>query len=120
MAKFDLKINWLNNIIKASMLDSVLFLQGKILEITPRDPKRPPKDPSQPITGNLKRSVVYQEDWDFDFKIWTAQWMAEYWADLEFWTVYMKPRSFLRKWIADNKQETYNHFSKIFNRLTKW
>jgi HK97 gp10 family phage protein len=95
----------------------VLFTQREILKITPRDPKRPPKDLTAPITWNLKRSISYEKEDDFNFKIWTLQNEAEYWKHLEFGTAWMPPRSFLRKWIIDNKDDIRKHFIKTLKKL---
>ena len=40
----------INKAMEMALLDSVQLLQEKILEITPRDPKRPPKDPDARVT----------------------------------------------------------------------
>ena len=102
-----------------ALLDTVLLLVDKIVEITPRDPKRPPKDPSKPVTWNLKRSITYKRVWPLNYAIWSRQNIADYWAALEFWTIHMKPRSFLRKWLYDNQKKAVNNFKKQFYRLYK-
>jgi len=117
MTKLKLNTEKINKAMSMALYDSVLLLQERIIEITPRDLKRPPKNPSAKVTGNLKRSIAYQKMSEFQYKIGTTQWMAEYWAHLEFGTVRMEPRSFLRKWIADNKNDIIKHFGKIFSRL---
>jgi len=140
MSKFTLNTKEITKAIKWAMLDSVQLLEERILEITPRDPKRLPqninrKDWKKPkrrwwvasvggnyypqVTGNLKRSIAYQEIGAFVFKIGIKQWEGEYWEMLEFWTKFMAPRSFLRKWIIDNRADILKNFAKVFNKLTK-
>ncbi len=99
-----------------ALLDSVQLLEEEILKITPRDPRRPPKDPSRRITGNLKRSIGYQQVGEFEYIIGTKQAEAEYWKYLEFWTPRMAPRSFLRKGIIDSKDLVLKNFAKIFKK----
>ena len=99
-----------------ALLDSVQLLQEKILEITPRDPKRLPKDINAKVTWNLKRSIAYQQVWQFEFKIGTNQGEAEYWKFLEFGTPKMAPRSFLRKGIIDNKELVLKNFETRFKQ----
>lgn len=100
-----------------ALVDSVQLLQEKILEITPRDPNRMPKDPSRHVTGNLKRSIDYQQVGKFEFIIGTKMGEAEYGKYLEFWTPNMKPRSFLRKGILDNKDLVAQNFAKRFRQV---
>lgn len=99
---------------EVALVDSVQLLTNEIIKITPRDPKRPPKDPSRKVTGDLKRSIDYQQTGKFEFIIGTKQWEAEYWKYLEFGTPRMAPRSFLRQWIADSKDKVLKNFSKRF------
>jgi hypothetical protein len=59
------KVTFNGNLDKAvdyALQGAVRFLTGKIKKITPRDPARPPKDPSVPVTGNLERSVTYRKN----------------------------------------------------------
>lgn len=53
--KFDQAM--LENAMEMALVDSVQLLEEEIIKITPRDPKRPPKDPSRKVTGSLKRSI---------------------------------------------------------------
>lgn len=99
-----------------ALLDSVQLLQEEILKITPRDPKRPPKDPSRKITGSLKRSIDYQQVSQFEFVIGTKQGEAEYWKYLEFGTPRMEPRSFLRQGIIESKEMVLKNFEKRFKQ----
>lgn len=103
-----------------ALLDSVQLLQEKIIEITPRDPKRLPKNIKRKVTWDLKRSIVYEEKSQFEFIIWTLQGEAEYWAFLEFGTATMQPRSFLRKWLIDNKDLVLRNFTKRFQQVINW
>lgn len=116
MAKMDLNTAKIEKAMEMALLDSVMLLQEKILEITPRDPARLPKDPNAKVTWNLKRSIDYQQIWQFEFKIGTKQGEAEYWKFLEFGTPRMQPRSFLRKWILDNKELVLKNFEKRFKQ----
>lgn len=100
-----------------ALLDTVQLLQWKIIEITPRDPKRLPKYIKAKVTWNLKRSINYQQKWEFEYIIGTTQNEAEYWKFLEFGTSRMQPRSFLRKWLIDNKDEALKNFSKRFQQV---
>lgn len=106
--------------VEMALLDSVQLLQEEILKITPRDPRRPPKDPSRKITGDLKRSIDYQQVGQFEFVIGTKQGEAEYWKYLEFGTPRMAPRSFLRQGIIDSKDMVLKNFSLRFNQVLNW
>ena len=107
----------LNNAVEISLVDSVLVLQKAIIDITPRDTKRMPKDPSRKGTGNLKRSIGHDAVSRFEYKIGTMQGEAEYWKYLEYGTPNMQARSFLRKGIIDNMQKVLNNFSKRLKQL---
>lgn len=102
-----------------ALVDTVQFLTKKVRDITPRDAKRPPKNLKAKVTWNLKNSIDYQKTSDFSYKIGTIQNDAEYWRFLEFGTVYMKPRSFVRKWIIDNKEKASINFQRRFKQLIK-
>lgn len=102
--------------IEMALVDSVQLLQEEILKITPRDPRRPPKDPSRKITGDLKRSIDYQQVGQFEFKIGTKQGEAEYGKYLEFGTPRMAPRSFLRQGIIESKDLVLKNFAKRFKQ----
>lgn len=112
----NLDIEKIENALSMALLDSVQLLQNKIIDITPRDPERLPKNVNVPVTGNLKRSIAIEQVWKFEYKIWTLQGQAEYAKFLEFWTARMQPRSFLRKWIIDNKEIVMDNFQKRFNQ----
>jgi len=103
-----------------ALLDSIQLLQEKIIEITPRDPKRLPKNIKVKVTWDLKKSIDYQEISKFEFIIGTKQGEAEYWEFLEFGTAHMQPRSFLRKWLIDNKDEVLRNFTKRFQQVINW
>lgn len=116
MATMKLDTAKVERAMEMALLDSVMLLQEKILEITPRDPKRLPKNINAKVTWNLKRSIAYEQVWQFEFKVGTNQGEAEYWKFLEFGTAHMEPRSFLRKWILDNKDEVLENFKKRFKQ----
>jgi hypothetical protein len=50
MAEMKLDTERIERAMSMALLDSVQLLQQKIIEITPRDPKRLPKDPSVKVT----------------------------------------------------------------------
>ena len=110
MAKFTIQDEKYKDALWVSILHTVDFLTKKIIEITPRDPKRPPKDPSQKITWNLKKSIENQEVEDLSYVIWSKQTEAEYWPAQEYWTIYIPARSFLRKWLIDNAKKSLKVF----------
>lgn len=109
------------------------MLVDEIVKITPRDPTRPPLDPSRKVTGNLKRSVNYERIDRTHYKVWVqgagvngigiptsigkGASPAEYGYYLEYWTVRMKPRSFVRKALFDQREKVITYIQKIFNRL---
>lgn len=105
--------------LEGAMFDTVLMWVNEVKKITPRDPARPPNDPSQPVTWNLKRSVSYEKKWKLHYKIWTQQGQAEYWKYLEFWTVFMEPRSFIRKWLFSNKEKLRQNLIKRFKQILR-
>lgn len=110
-------------------------LADEIVKITPRDPKRPPLDPSRKVTGNLKRSINYERVDGTRYKVgvqgaWiTTKWLpiskgkgatpALYGYYLEFWTVRMKPRSFIRKALLEQRGKITKYIQQVFNRLLK-
>lgn len=117
MSEFKMDTAFIKKAMWSALVDSVQLLQGKIIEITPRDPKRLPKNIKAKVTWNLKRSIIYDQVWEFEYIIGTTQDEAEYWKFLEFGTVHMQPRSFLRKWLIDNKDEVLRNFEKRFKQV---
>jgi len=111
MSDFKFNNEMFEDILEEALFDSVLFLQDKITDITPRDPNRLPENPNAKVTWNLKRSVTVNKQWPLKYAIWVAQNEAEYWFYLEFWTKKMWARSFLRKWLFDNKVEAMEIFA---------
>lgn len=116
MARMKIEQSVLDNAIEASLIDTVLMLEEEILKITPRDPSRPPLDPTRRVTWNLKRSIGHQQKSKFEFVIGTKQGEAEYWKALEFGTPRMAPRSFLRKGIVDSRDKALKHFARVFKQ----
>lgn len=116
MSKFQFDDAKINTAMEMALLDSVQLLQEEILKITPRDPKRPPKDPSRKVTGDLKRSIDFQQKSQFEFVIGTKQGEAEYGKYLEFGTPRMAPRSFLRQGIIDSKDLVLKNFALRFKQ----
>lgn len=80
----------------------VQVLAAKIEEITPRDPARPPKNPSVSVTGRLKSSISYRKESKTSYQVWSMQNPTEYGAAQEFWTPKLPPRSYIRKGAIDN------------------
>lgn len=93
----------------------------KISDIAPRDKERMPKDPSQKVTWNLKRSIWFDEVGDLEFDIGVAQGdEAENYAwHQEFWTVHMEARSYLRKGIVDNADEFTRQYAYVVQQLLR-
>ncbi len=129
--KFTINKKWVKDLEKKldfSLEWAVQFIVNKIQEITPRDLKRPPLDPSRHVTWTLKRSIGYQRIWSLKYKTWSKQWSKNtrtwkdanvYWEKLEFWTKYIKERSFIRKWIEDNIDGIKRVFIKLTNKYLK-
>jgi hypothetical protein len=78
-----------------------------------------PKNPNRAVTGNLKRSIKNKKNSALDYTIWTLQSPVEYWYAQEFWTPYMPARSFIRKWIIDNKKNFEKDLVKFINLALK-
>jgi hypothetical protein len=126
-----------------SMLAGVQVAQDFIIAYTPRDWDRPPqnidrKDGKTPIrntwrrpvfkdwhwyqwvTGNLKRSIWYEQKWPLEFIIGVIRWPTEEYADdLEFWTYKMSARSFLRRGIIEKNPEIISVIERTFQQLTQ-
>lgn len=122
---------------ESAIFEWVLLLVDKIVAITPRDLARPPKDLSQTVSGDLKRSIWFAKQssdhyvvgvkWSrIPFKwneITKEKWVPPnvYGGFLEFGTVRMKPRSFIRKGLYDNYKAIVDRINTIFNQLTgRW
>jgi len=125
MATFTMDTSKIEKAIDLALFAWAKFLQDKIIQITPRDPARPPKDPSRKVTWNLKRSIGNQKISDTEYRVWVRKWYfnteeygsyLEFWTVTEFWTVRMKPRSFIRKWLEDNKIQVQNAIQQTFNQ----
>lgn len=111
------------------------MLVDEIVKITPRDPARPPLDPSRKVTGNLKRSINYERVDGTRYKVGVqgaginVRWLpisigkgaspAEYWYYLEYGTVRMKPRSFIRQALFEQREKVIAYIQRVFNRLLK-
>ena len=59
----------LRGIIKDGLSVAAEQLTDDIRAIAPRDPTRPPKDLTRPVTGNLKRSIAYEVNDNLEAKI---------------------------------------------------
>lgn len=119
MATFTMDTRAIEKALDFWLLAWTLFLQEKIVQITPRDPARPPKDPSRKVTGNLKRSIGHEKISNTEYRVWVRKWFyntEKYGAYLEFWTVRMAPRSFIRKGLEDNKIQVQNVIQQAFSQ----
>lgn len=130
MAYFTLEVDPIKKAVDLALAEWARVLQDEIVKITPRDPKRPPLDTSRKVTWNLKRSVQHERvNWTL-YKVWVVwawvkwnsivsvgKWAtpAEYWLYLEFWTIRMKPRSFIRKALLEQEVNIQNVISKVFS-----
>ena len=123
MTKFELSQSWVKEF--REVVKSALWLVAEefaddIRSITPRDPKRPPKDLSQPVTGNLQRSISYEVndnleavvgvDMQYEGKE-TKTPLLEYARYQEFWTPTMRPRSYLRRWVVKFGEKVLKNFA---------
>lgn len=95
--KVVLKMDKLYDAIEYGMEAGLQNLVPKIKEITPRDPNRMPKDPSQPVTGRLKDSIDYKQLEKFKFILGTLYKAPTYAYYQEFGTTKTPPRSYIRK-----------------------
>lgn len=100
----------LRGIIKDGLSVAAEQLTDDIRAIAPRDPTRPPKDPSRPVTGNLKRSIAYEVNDNLEAKIGVNLQhgltegktpIMEYARYQEFGTPNMPARSYLRKGLIE-------------------
>lgn len=143
MADFQIDTNAFKKEARIAMIAGVQFANTKIVEITPRDWSRPPQDIDrkdgkaprrsrgrQPVshgghwyagvTGNLRRSVTYEEVGELDFIIGVVQWPVEEYAKAqEFGTSRMPARSFLRRGIIEHNKEIIRIIESVFTQLTK-
>lgn len=134
MATFTLDLPNVTTAIDNALWEWARVLQSEIIKITPRDPARLPKDPSRKVTGNLKRSIQYEKVSWTHYKVWVVwawvrwdrvisswKWAtpSEYWIYLEFWTIRMKPRSFIRKALIEQKQNIEKIINKVFRLFIK-
>lgn len=112
MSKIEIDEAKIFNAIDMAFLSSVEALEEKIIDITPRDPKRPPKDPTQKVTGNLQQSIWNEKIWDWVYLVGVESWVdAERYAGTqEFWYENIPARSYLWKWLEDNSKELINNF----------
>jgi len=106
---------------RGGLLHVVELATNNIADITPRDNARMPKDPSQSVTWNLKRSIWFEEISDFEFEIWVAQDDdAENYAwHVEFGTPNMEARSYLRKGIIDSAEQMTTEYAQVVQLLLR-
>lgn len=130
MALFTLEIDNITKAVNLALEEGARVLQGEIVQITPRDPNRLPIDPSKRVTGLLKRSVQYEKVSDTFYKVGVVgagvkdgqvvsvgkgATPAEYGVYLEFGTIRMKPRSFIRKAFVEQSENIQRVIQKVFN-----
>lgn len=121
-----------------------LFFHDEILKITPRDLERLPinnidrKDGKKPVRSShfkpvfvnwhwyewvswmLKKSIISEKIEDLYFMIWVSKWYAtKYARHLEYGTVHMAPRSFIRKWIYENLKKASTVFENTVSLYFK-
>lgn len=144
MAEFSLNTYAIEKSIDESLSITSNLLVTKVRENTPRDKKRLPKntinrkDGKKPfrsshykpvqinwnwyewVTWNLKRSISMEKLSNTNYAVGIIKWPTEeYWKHLEFWTDNMEERSFLRKWLVDNKKYLTKVMKNNFNILLK-
>jgi HK97 gp10 family phage protein len=129
VATFILEIDPIHKAVELALEEWARAFVDEIVKITPRDPQRLPKNPNAKVTWNLKRSIQYEKISDSHFRVgvvgawikngqivksWKWAVPAEYGLYLEFWTIRMKPRSFIRKALIDKGKEIQNIMNKVF------
>jgi len=121
-------IKGFENVLDSALEELALEAVDKVVSITPRDLKRPPKDSKARVTWSLKRSIGYEKVWKWKYKVGSKMGATNtasgeetntYWMHLEFWTKFMRPRSFLRKWIFDNIKPLQNFLIKLLKTKLK-
>ena len=129
MSKFELSQSWvkeLREVVKSALWLAAEAFADDIRSITPRDPKRPPKDPSKPVTGNLQRSITYEVNNNLEATIWvdmsyqgepTRTPLIEYARYQEVGTPTMRPRSYLRLWVVRFAEKTLKTFAFYLKKL---
>lgn len=118
----------LRGIIKDGLAVAAEQLTDDIRAITPRDPARPPKDPTRSVTGNLQKSIAYEVNDNLEAKIGVNLQhgltegktpIMEYARYQEFGVPFQKvteswwrlpQRSFLRLWLILFGKEALNTF----------
>lgn len=106
---------------RGGLISVVELAEEKIIENTPRDKNRLPKNTKIKVTWNLKRSIWHEEKGLLEFDIGVKQGDdAENYAwHQEFWTPHMEARSYLRKWIIENTKAFTDLYAKVVQRLLK-
>lgn len=129
MTKFELSQSWVKEfreVVKSALWLAAEEFADDIRSITPRDPNRPPEDPSRPVTGNLQRSISYEVndnleavvgvDMEYEGKE-TKTPLLEYARYQEFGTPTMRPRSYLRLWVVRFAEKTLKTFAFYLKKL---
>ena len=118
----------LRGIIKDGLSVAAEQLTDDIRAITPRDPTRPPKDLTRPVTGNLQRSIAYEVNDNLEAKIGVNLQhgltegktpIMEYARYQEFGTPNMPARSYLRKGLIEKGKEALDVFVFYLKKMLK-
>lgn len=125
----------LEKALDGALFDAIVDLTGQIKkELVPRSAKQiQPKDPTAPVTGNLRDATTWEKLWKMKYRIgvdatvptrtFNIDWKeikrpkpVDYWEHLEFWTRYMKPRSFLRRGSVEFRQRFFQVLKVWFQK----
>jgi hypothetical protein len=96
-------------------------LEDKIKKLAPRsDLQQPVQHPEVPTTWRLEESIHHRKNTnkEYSYRIGTPTSVtyAEY---QEYWTRYIPPRSFLRRWLLDYSTEVERYFEKLLYHYSK-
>lgn len=101
-------------------LDEVANMaREEIIKVTPRDPNRPPKDPSKKVTGTLKRSIITDTE-DLAITAWVSDVgdQVAYAHAQEYGTSRTPARSYIHqtKNSTNFQKKVTETFTRIYNR----
>lgn len=149
MSKFTLDLPNITQAIDWALEEWARALVDEIVQLTPRDRERPPKNINRKdwktpnrkwgvvsrwwnfytaVTGALKKSIDKQKKSDTHYVVWViGKWASlwrwanpsEYWKYLEYGTVRMKPRSFIRLAFLKNREKIERLMQNVFRSLLK-
>ncbi len=125
----------LEKALDGALFDAVIDLTGNIKKhLVPRSENQPaPKDPTAPVTGNLRDATTWEKSWKMKYRIgvdatvptktFNIDWKeikrpkpVSYGEHLEFGTRYMKPRSFLRRGSLEFRQRFFQVLKVWFQK----